>query len=179
MTDIATAARTLIDAYGGNVPDWLATEVADLESAIDEQIQIPRTPTDAMMDAGLYHCSADMTHSDLHTAFQAMFDAVTLDGGCSTHAPAQVETKTAEEFGLTEAEQNLAMSYGWCMITCDDGQLIIEADSDSTIFASNDDAYDHVAAEAERAPNTDYQALCERAIALCNDSITTEETTND
>lgn len=53
-----------------------------------EPLMVPRYPTEAMMDAGLYHCSADMTHSDLFTAWTAMFDCIALDGGCTTSLPA-------------------------------------------------------------------------------------------
>ena len=63
----------------------------------EDEVTIPRNPTEAMMDAGLYHCSHDMEWSDLFTAWQAMFDAVTLDGGMTEHAkasPAPAATDT-------------------------------------------------------------------------------------
>lgn len=41
-----------------------------------------------MMDAGLYHSSHDTEWADVNTMWKAMFDAVTLDGGTSTSAPA-------------------------------------------------------------------------------------------
>ncbi|MCV9909963.1 hypothetical protein OIV19_20400 [Brucella sp. HL-2] len=52
------------------------------------ELTIPRSPTEAMMNAGLYHCSHDMEWSDLYTAWQAMFDAVILDGGLTEKAKA-------------------------------------------------------------------------------------------
>jgi len=55
----------------------------------DEPVMIPREPTEAMMDAGLYHSGHDADWADVHTMWKAMFDAVTLDGGCTTEAPAE------------------------------------------------------------------------------------------
>lgn len=49
-------------------------------------VMIPRYPTESMMDAGLYHLPAHTTWADLHTAWTAMFDTVTLDGGTTEHA---------------------------------------------------------------------------------------------
>lgn len=59
------------------------------EAAPAARLTVPRYPTDEMMNAGLYHCSADMTWSDLFTAWTAMFDAIALDGGLTTELPAE------------------------------------------------------------------------------------------
>jgi hypothetical protein len=56
----------------------------------DEPARIPREPTEAMMDAGLYHASHDATYADVHSIWKGMFDAVTLDGGCTVDAPSDV-----------------------------------------------------------------------------------------
>lgn len=49
-------------------------------SEIEEaQILVPREPTRAMMDAGLYQCSADMKWEDLYSAWKDMLAAVARD----------------------------------------------------------------------------------------------------
>jgi hypothetical protein len=54
----------------------------------DDVVMIPREPTEAMMNAGLYHSSHDSEWVDVNAMWKAMFDAVTLDGGASVSAPA-------------------------------------------------------------------------------------------
>lgn len=77
-------------------------EIAGRLDAIEargKQEMIPREPTQEMMNAGLYHCSADMTWADLHTAYKAMFDAVALDGGCTAELPAAPRPDRTAEAG--------------------------------------------------------------------------------
>ena len=77
----ASAAIRALSAEPAQGEQW-----CDTVGRVD--VTIPRTPTDTMMQAGLYHCSEDMQWEDLYTAYQAMFDAVTLDGGITEAAPA-------------------------------------------------------------------------------------------
>lgn len=77
-----TCQATGPNHYGSR--DWNTRPAAP----VDDELTIPRSPTEAMMDAGLYHCSHDMQWSDLYTAWQAMFDAVILDGGLTEKAKA-------------------------------------------------------------------------------------------
>lgn len=53
-----------------------------------QPVEIPRHPTEVMIDAGLYHMPSDVSWSDMFTAWTAMFDAVLLDGGATDYAPA-------------------------------------------------------------------------------------------
>lgn len=62
-------------------------------------VELPRTPTSEMIDAGLYHCSADMTSADLITAWQAMFDSVVLDGGVTDSLPASTNSGSVKPCG--------------------------------------------------------------------------------
>jgi len=90
---------------------YLATPPAS-DAAVpagEDEVRIPREPTDVMMNAGLYHSSRDTEWSDCNTMWKAMFDAVTLDGGSSAYALAAAP-KVASDTGaglvhraLTEA----------------------------------------------------------------------------
>ncbi|MDQ7262767.1 hypothetical protein NM680_13290 [Paracoccus sp. PS-1] len=68
-------------------------------------VAIPRHPTQAMMDAGLYHMPADAGWADLRTAWTAMFDAAMLDGGTSDSAPSAHPPQPSET--VAEALHNL------------------------------------------------------------------------
>ena len=54
---------------------------------------VPRHPTDAMVQAGLYHCTADMGFADLFTAFHYMVDEAQQDDAILAlqSPPAKVE----------------------------------------------------------------------------------------
>lgn len=51
-----------------------------------DMVMVPREPTEAMMDAGLYHSSHDSEYGDVHSVWKGMFDAATLSGGSSAYA---------------------------------------------------------------------------------------------
>jgi hypothetical protein len=75
-------ARGRADAILAALPRQQAVQAAGAEErALDNQFiwTVPRHPTEAMMEAGLYHCSADMEWADLFTAFHAMVDAAAQD----------------------------------------------------------------------------------------------------
>lgn len=63
---------------------------------------VPRHPTDAMVQAGLYHCSADMGSDDLFTAFHYMVDEAQQDDAIVGGAAEPTLTDMAA-FGASDA----------------------------------------------------------------------------
>lgn len=53
-----------------------------------EKLMVPRNPTDEMVSAGLYNMPDGVEYGDVFTAWQAMFDTISTDGGCTTQLPA-------------------------------------------------------------------------------------------
>jgi hypothetical protein len=47
-------------------------------------VLVPREPTEAMMNAGLYHSSHDATWEDVNAVWKGMFDSIMQDGGTTT-----------------------------------------------------------------------------------------------
>lgn len=101
MTDYTLATY---DEDWDTIADRLAAIQPDPQPVASEPVMMPRYPTQEMMDAGLHHCSEDMSHGDLFTVWTAMFDAVTLDGGTSHAAPA---TPSSAPASVAEAARAL------------------------------------------------------------------------
>jgi hypothetical protein len=109
----------------------------------------------------------DYAAADMEAAREAIRDAV-----AAAIAAQRSPALPSDADGFPAADQARAMTHGWCMVACGDGQLVIEADSDQHTFGSNAAAYDHVAAVAEAVSyrDGDYQELCQRALALADDT---------
>ena len=126
-------------------------------------VRIPREPTEAMMDAGNYASSHDSTSSDVETMWKAMFDAVTLDGGCTeavlaSRTPALGAAGVAGEMSLrlswaTDALRVLSeISTGEAQAMAQAGLDLATADEDALCAAGNDDALASLASAREAAP---------------------------
>lgn len=96
----------------------LALLSQDRGEGVEDVVMLPREPTEAMMDAGLYHSSHDSTWGDVHTIWKAMFDAVALDGGVSTQLPADPATLPSPASGegevIREAPEARDRKVGEC-----------------------------------------------------------------
>jgi hypothetical protein len=83
------------DVFGGSdAPCWERARQAvadepepapppETDKVPDGYVLVPREPTKAMMDAGLYHASHDATWADVHTSWKAMVDMVAADPNAS------------------------------------------------------------------------------------------------
>jgi len=78
-----SSAQAAITALSARTPSAGAGEI---RKDSDFAWKVPRHPTEAMMRAGLYHCSADMEWADLFTAFHHMVDAAECENDAAQAA---------------------------------------------------------------------------------------------
>jgi hypothetical protein len=93
-------------------------------------------------------------------------------GAALAFADAPAANAACDTPALPLADQSVALSRGWCLLANDAGQMTIEARALNRRFLTDAAAYDHVAAVAEAVSyaDADYQALCQRALALADDA---------
>lgn len=134
--------EALFGILKGDVPDALNEDVCDQLAAAfarphspagghcsdtDFAWIVPRHPTDAMVQAGLYHCTADMGFADLFTAFHAMVDEAQQDDALLASPRAAVGEREAADRLKAAVDDAEAIDSTGVMVKCADLRAILAA----------------------------------------------------